>query len=40
VLAGWWKLLKPNGYLILFLPVVEAAEKECGPKLVVDAMAP
>ena len=40
VLAGWWSLLKPNGYLILFLPVTEAAEgvRECGPKLVVDAM--
>lgn len=41
VLADWWRLVKPNGYLILFLPVVEAADgvKACGPKLVVDAMA-
>jgi len=40
VLSSWWKLLRPDGYLILFLPVVEAKEgqKECGPKLVVDAM--
>ena len=38
VLAGWWKLLKPMGYLILFLPVVKEGVKECGPKLVVDAM--
>lgn len=40
VLAGWWSLLKPNGYLILFLPTCEAAEgvKACNPKMVVDAM--
>lgn len=40
VLAGWWKLLKDDGYLILFLPVCEAAEgvKACNPKMVVDAM--
>lgn len=43
VLAGWWKLLKPNGYLIVFLPVTAAGtegQKECGPKMVVDAMVP
>lgn len=42
VLAGWWKLLKPNGYLIVFLPITPAAEgvKECGPKMMVDAMVP
>ena len=40
VLAGWWKVLKQNGYMILFLPVCEAAEgvKACNPKMVVDAM--
>lgn len=42
VLAGWWKILKPNGYLIVFLPIVKAADgkKACDPKLLVDAMAP
>ena len=45
VLAGWWRLIKPNGYLILFLPVqgLEGPQppemKPSGPKLVVDAMA-
>lgn len=46
VLAGWWKLVKQNGYLILFLPIVEAVEAKDGqpeikaltPKLVIDAM--
>lgn len=40
VLAGWWRLIKPKGYLIVFLPIQEAKEgvKECGPKLMVDAM--
>ena len=41
VLKGWWKILKPNGYLIVFLPIVAAeGQKECGPKMLVDAMAP
>lgn len=35
VLASWWRLLKPNGYLIVFLPVTD----KCGPKQLVDAMA-
>lgn len=26
VLKGWWKLLKPNGYLIVFLPVIEEVD--------------
>lgn len=40
VLAGWWKLLRPNGYLILFMPDTKPADgvKECSPKMVVDAM--
>lgn len=40
VLASWWTLIKPNGYLILFLPVCEASEgvRACNPTLVVDAM--
>jgi len=46
VLSSWWKLIKPNGYLILFMPVIEerAAEgdkpavKPCAPQMVVDAM--
>lgn len=48
VIAGWWKLLKPNGYLIVFLPVQEEkavdgkepALKASSPKQMVDAMAP
>jgi len=46
LLAGWWRLLKPNGYLILFLPIqgLEGPQppemKRCGPRLVVDAMLP
>lgn len=41
LLAGWWRLLKPNGYLVLFLPVVEAKDGiECNPKKVVDALMP
>lgn len=36
VLAEWWRVLKDDGYLVLFLPVTEA----CNPKAVVDAMAP
>lgn len=40
VLAAWWKVLKFNGYMILFLPVTEAAEgvRTCNPKMVIDAM--
>ena len=42
VLADWWGLIKPDGYLIVFLPLVEAKEgvKECTPKGLVDAMVP
>lgn len=42
LLAGWWGLLKPDGYLIVFLPLIEAKEgvKECLPKKLVDAMVP
>ncbi len=48
VLAGWWKILKPDGYLIIFLPLQEerAAEGEtpalqaCDPKKLIDALAP
>jgi len=36
VLANWWRVLKDDGYLILFLPVTET----CTPKAVVDAMVP
>ena len=45
VLAGWWRLIKPNGYLILFLPIqgLEGEHppevKPCGPKLAIDAKA-
>jgi ADP-heptose:LPS heptosyltransferase len=34
-LQSWWKLIKPDGYLILFLPIEEG---KIGPKDVVDAM--
>lgn len=37
VLADWWHLIKPNGYLVLFLPLVEG---KIEPKLLVDAMFP
>ena len=41
VLKGWWRLIKPNGYLILFLPVQSGeGVKECAPRMLVDAMAP
>ena len=48
VLAAWWKILKPDGYLIVFLPAQEekAGEgeqpslKASSPKKMVDAMAP
>lgn len=42
VLAGWWRLLKPNGYLILYLPIIEEAEgvPACNAKKLVDAMLP
>jgi hypothetical protein len=36
VLKEWWRLLKDNGYLILYLPVTETFT----PKAVVDAMMP
>jgi ADP-heptose:LPS heptosyltransferase len=35
VLTEWWRLIKPMGYLFLFLPVTE----KCAPKMVIDAMA-
>lgn len=40
VLAGWWRLIKPNGYLILFMPEHAGAEsiKECNPKMAITAM--
>lgn len=34
VLTGWWRLLRPDGYLMLFLPITET----CTPKIVLDAM--
>lgn len=37
VIAEWWRVLKHNGYLILFLPLVEG-ENPCNPKRVIDAM--
>lgn len=40
VLKAWWTLIKPNGYLILFLPEQEGEGlKTSGPKQVIDAMA-
>lgn len=34
ILAEWWRLLKPYGYLILYLPITD----KCHPRAVVDAM--
>lgn len=36
VLAEWWRVIKDDGYLILFLPLAEG----CDPKMIVDAMTP
>lgn len=36
VLKEWWRLIKDEGYLILYLPVDET----CTPKTIVDAMMP
>ena len=36
ILAEWWRLIKDDGYLILFLPVNE----KCQPKQMIDAMLP
>ena len=36
VLAEWWRLVRQDGYLVLFLPVTET----CTPKALVDAMVP
>jgi SAM-dependent methyltransferase len=38
VLKDWWRVIKDNGYLILFLPIIEEGEKLCTAKMVVDAM--
>lgn len=34
VLAEWWRVIKPMGYLFLYLPVTE----KCQPKAIVDAV--
>ena len=36
VLSEWWRLIKDDGYLILYLPLTET----CNPKGIVDAMVP
>lgn len=36
VLAEWWRLVKPDGNLVLFLPLTETSQ----PKALVDAMMP
>ena len=36
IVAGWWRVVKPNGYLILFLPL----DEKCTAKAVVDVMHP